>query len=266
MFSWYTRRMEKSTWVGAVLALLTLILGQWLLGGTGGQLFQIAALLIVVGGTTASLLAAFPGEDVRAAWRALPEVFRPKKLSLDSLVEEIHRISSLVRKEGLLAAESARDSLKDPLLKKLLKFSMDGLELDAVREIGDAEIAKRLREEDQAGRVWETAGTFAPGVGVLGAVLGLVQVLSNLAKPESLGSGIAIAFVSLVYGLVLSNWILLPWGMKLRRLAKERAFQRELVLMGVLGIQSGVSPQVLREKLLVYLDEPAGAGKRRLEE
>ena len=247
--------MQKSTWLGGVLAVLTLVIGQILLGGSILQLLQPAALLIVLGGTLTCTLMAFSLADVRAAMRALPEIWRlsagANSASLDETVEEIHRVATLVRKEGLLAAEAARESIREPFLKKLLKFSMDGLELDAVREIGEAEIAQRLSEEEQVSRVFEAAGGYAPAIGVLGAVLGLIQVLAQLQKPEALGSGIAISFLSLVYGLILANWALLPWGTKLKRAARDRAARREVVLMGALGVQAGIAPQVLREKLRV---------------
>jgi chemotaxis protein MotA len=168
------------------------------------------------------------------------------------VIDEIVKAAAIVRKEGLLAVEPVRATFTDPLFKKIIKYVIDGFEANTVREIIETEIERGLEEDQNAAKVFESAGGFAPTIGILGAVLGLIHVMTMLSDPSKIGEGIAVAFVATIYGVGLANLILPPWSMKLKRKATERMVAREVVKMGVIGIQEGLNPSFLQEKLEVY--------------
>jgi chemotaxis protein MotA len=247
--------MDLASVIGTLLALVAVVGGQILEGGTLGQITQLTALLIVVGGTLGATLLSFPGADIRRAIGFFPQVYFRSDPDLTPLVEDIFRIATLVRKEGLLIIEQQKDSIRDPMLKRTLKFVVDGFEPQTVREIIDTEIEQTYDEEEQAARVFEAAGGYAPTIGILGAVLGLIQVLSKLNDPSKIGEGIAVAFVATIYGVSFANLLLIPWGQKLKRNAQVRRIAKEAVKQGVVGIQEGVNPHFLKEKLTAFLKQ-----------
>src|SRR5262249_14470363 len=156
-------------------------------------------------------------------------------------------IAAVARKEGVLAVETQREGIRNPLFKKSLKFVIDGFEPATVREIIDAEIQLAFEEEENAGKVFEGAGGYAPPIGIIGAVLGLIHVMAMLNDPSKIGEGIAVAFVATVYGVGIANLILIPWGTKLKRKAAQRMLVKEVVKLGVVGIQEGLNPHFLQE-------------------
>jgi len=185
----------------------------------------------------------------------LPLVYTNVDTDIRPTIEEIIRIATVARKEGVLAVEAQRNSLQNPLFKKSIKYVIDGFEPGTVRDIIDAEINVTFEEEENAARVFEGAGGFAPTIGIIGAVLGLIHVMSMLNDPSKIGEGIAVAFVATVYGVGLSNLILIPWGTKLKRKAAQRMMTKEVVKLGVIGIQEGLNPHFLQEKLEVFVEE-----------
>jgi chemotaxis protein MotA len=159
----------------------------------------------------------------------------------------------IARKEGVLAVEGSRGSIRDPLFRKAVKYVIDGFDPATVREIIDSDIELTLEQEENAAQVFEGAGGFALWIGILGSLLGLIHVLSMLRDPSKLGEGIAAAFVATVYGVALAKLVLIPWGTKLKRKAQQRTLLKEIVKMGVIGIQEGLNPHFLQEKLEVYI-------------
>ncbi len=243
------RSWDRGALIGTVLAVLAVVAGQWLEGGTVGQLFQPVALWIVLGGTVGAVLLSFPREELRLAMRQLPLVYRRENEGLRKPITEILRVANLVRREGLLALETQKSSITNPMLRRGVQFVLDGFDPEAVREALEVEVDSARESEETGARVFEAAGAYAPTIGILGAVLGLIQVLSKLEDPSKIGLGIAVAFVATVYGVAFANLVFLPWSSRLRRLAEERFRFRELTLHGVLGIQEGMNPQFLAEKL-----------------
>jgi chemotaxis protein MotA len=247
--------MDLTTFLGLLIGVSAILVGQVLEGGHLSQILQPTAALIVLGGTLGATLVSFPTQDVLRAVRAFPTLFGEMTSDFRRLIDQIVEIATIARKEGVLAVEGQREKISHPLLRKTLKYVIDGYEPQAVREIIEAEIDHALEEEEAAAKVYESAGGFAPTIGIIGAVLGLIHVMSQLEDPSKIGSGIAVAFVATVYGVGIANLFLIPAGSKLKRKAAIRALSKEIIKIGVTGIQEGLNPHFLREKLEVYVEE-----------
>ncbi len=256
--------MEISTIVGILMSLAAVFGGALLEGLHLSALLQPTAAIIVFGGTIAAGLVSFPIQDVKQAIKSLKVIFKKVDMNPAPVIEEIITIATVARKEGILAIEGMRENIQDPIFKKAVKFVIDGFEAATVRDIMDAEIDMELEEEEAAAKVWEGLGGYAPTIGIIGAVLGLIHVMGNLSDPSQLGGGISVAFVATVYGVASANLMFIPFGTKIKRKAKMATLNKEVVKLGILGIQEGLNPHFLREKLLVYVHEahkkPAGDG------
>ncbi len=248
--------MDLASLIGTFLGISAVVGGQVLEGGHVSQIMQGTAALIVLGGTLGAMLVSFPQDDIVRAFKMIPVIYKKVDLDVRPLIDEIIRIATIARKEGVLAVEGQRDSIKDPLFKKTVKFVIDGFEPSTVKEIIDTEIYMAFEDEEAAGKVWEGAGGYAPTIGIIGAVLGLIHVMSIMnSDPNGIGGGIAVAFVATVYGVGIANLILIPWGTKLKRKAAQRMIAKEVVKLGVVGIQEGLNPHFLQEKLEVFVEE-----------
>ncbi|OFZ73919.1 MAG: flagellar motor protein MotA [Bdellovibrionales bacterium RIFOXYD1_FULL_44_7] len=253
--------MDITTLLGFIVGLGGIVGGQVLEGGHVGQLIQFTAAFIVLGGTFGAMLVSFPMSDIKKAISYLPLLFKTINLDVRPVIDEIIKIATVARKEGVLAVEGQRESLQDPLFKKTIKYVIDGFEPNTVKEIIDTEIYLAFEEEEQAGKVFEATGGYAPTIGIIGAVLGLIHVMSMLNDPSKIGEGIAVAFVATIYGLVLANIFLIPFGTKIKRKAAQRMLSKEVVKLGVIGIQEGLNPHFLQEKLEVFVEEHLRRGE-----
>ena len=247
--------MDFASILGTLLGFGGVIGGQLLEGGHLSQILQGTAAIIVVGGTLGAMFLAYPMQDIKKAVALIPTIYKNVDLDVRPVIDEIIKIATIARKEGVLAVEGQRDTIENPLFKKVIKFVIDGFEPNTVREIIDTEIQLEYEDEENAAKVFEGAGGFAPTIGIIGAVLGLIHVMSMLNDPSKIGDGIAVAFVATVYGVGLSNLILIPWGTKLKRKAQQKMLVKEVIKLGVIGIQEGLNPHFLREKLEVFLEE-----------
>ena len=261
------RAYDTLSLIGLPLGVAMIVGGHVLEGGKLGSLLQGAAALIVFGGTLGAVLLSHPMPDVREAWRSLRYVFVDDLPSSSHLLDAIGRLAIKARKDGILSLEDELDSLTDPFMRRGLRLAVDGTNPTALRNMLEAENDGREEYETAPARVYEAAGGYAPTVGILGAVLGLIHVMENLSDPGKLGAGIAVAFVATVYGVGSANLILLPIAAKLRGRALRRARRREVILEGVLAIQEGQNPRVIDQKLrgLLAAEEaapPASARRR----
>ncbi len=247
--------MDVASLFGCFLASASVIGAQIFGGGELLALLQPGAVWIVVIGTWGAVMLSFPMKDLLRALSAVPSIFVRVDLDSKPVVEDIVRIALIARKEGVLAVEGSRASIRDPLFQRTIKYVIDGFEAATVKEIIDSEIDLLLQAEERAAHVFEAAGAYAPTVGIIGAVLGLIQVMGLLSEPAKLGAGISVAFVSVLYGLALSNLVFLPVAAKLRRNAAERVRARQVVRLGVTGILEGLNPQFLKERLEVLIRE-----------
>jgi len=251
--------MDIFSLLGLVLAFVGVIGGMILEGGHPSELLQVTAFMIVIIGSLGATLVATLPSDTGHAIQSLKRIFLPGKYDFHGTMDKILELANLARREGLLALETYANSGEgDPFLVKCLTLAIDGSSAEAIRET--VEVDMHIAEEDQkAGmKFWETWGALAPTVGVLGAVLGLMHVMSVLDTPELIGPGIAVAFVATVYGVGYANIVCLPMSFKLKRHIEHDQLLKSMVLEGVVGIQSGVAPGALRSKLKVYADSHGG--------
>lgn len=253
--------MDIASLLGTLMGLLAVFGGAVIEGLHIGQILQGTAAIIVFGGTFGAMFVSFPTQDIKKAFSMIGVIYKNVDLDVRPVIDEIIRIATIARKEGVLAVEGQRESITNPLFKKCIKYVIDGFEPNTVKEIIDTEIYLAFEEEEAAGKVFEGAGGYSPTIGIIGAVLGLIHVMSQLNDPSKLGDGIAVAFVATVYGVGAANLLLIPWGTKLKRKAAQRMVQKEVVKLGVVGIQEGLNPHFLQEKLEVFVEEHQRRGE-----
>jgi len=252
------RRLDRGSILGLALGLLALVLGTLMEGGELGALLQPAAAVIVLGGTLGATLLSVPLATFQAAIGALHGVFNESPPDHDALIASLCGFAQRVRREGVLSLEDAHEHAEDPFLKRALSMALEGADSKAMRHDLERLLARADDEGLATTRVWESAAGFAPTIGILGAVIGLIQVMQNLNDVSLLGRGIAVAFVATIYGVAFANLFCLPVAEKLRLRHVERVLAMELVLEGVLAIHEGQKPALIREKLLsLEREEPA---------
>jgi chemotaxis protein MotA len=246
--------MDRASVIGILLGIAAVAGGNLFEGGAIGSLVQGTAAAIVLGGTAGATLLSFPFSDVRRAAFSLREIFFPASPDMSALIRRIVTYADTGRRHGLITLEAEVEHVPDDFFRKALRLSIDGMSPKMLRETMDRENATFEAEKRRVAKVFETAGGFAPTVGILGAVLGLIRVMENLSDPSKLGAGIAVAFVATIYGVGSANLILLPLSKKLHNRLNDALWLREMILEGVIGIQSGMNPHYLEEKLKAFAE------------
>ena len=246
--------MDKLTLLGLVIGLTGIMAGQILEGGSISILFQGAAFLIVFGGTLGAVMVQCPSKVFVTAIRMGSWAFVEPKFNGRLLVRQMSDWSALARKEGILALETRIPTISDPFLKKGLQLLVDGNSAEKIREVLDVDIHRWEQLRWQSARVWEAAAGFSPTIGIIGAVLGLMHVMQNLAEPSKLGSGIAVAFVATIYGVAFANLLFLPIANKLKAIIMRQADIQEMVVDGLMGIANGDNPRLVEIKLQGYIE------------
>jgi len=241
--------MDLTTIGGVVLAIACILGGQALEGGHASSLVQATAAIIVVGGTFGATAVAFPMSDFIAGIKIAKLGLTQKKSNPGKLIADLMELAALARRDGVLALEGKLPDIQDHFMKRALQLVVDGVDAAVARDALETEIHVEFSEDCVGAKVWETAGGFAPTVGIIGAVLGLIHVMENLSDPSKLGGGIATAFVATVYGVGLANLVLLPLATKIKRKLTVEKERKTMIAEGVLAIQEGVNPRVLEEKL-----------------
>ncbi|MEA2696240.1 MAG: chemotaxis protein MotA [Myxococcales bacterium] len=252
--------MDITSIGGIVFAIACILGGQALEGGHAGSLMQATAAIIVIGGTVGAVAVAFPLPDFVRGLKMGKEAFKNKKSDIPELIKQIVDLAGVARREGVLALEQRLAEIKDPFLKRAVGFLVDGVDAAVARDSLEAQVHAEFEEGVVGAKVYESAGGFAPTVGILGAVLGLIHVMENLSDPSKLGGGIATAFVATVYGVGLANLLFLPLANKLKRKLVLERERKTIIAEGVLSIQAGLNPRVLEEKLAAYAGGHAGHG------
>ena len=241
--------MDLATIGGILLAIVAILGGQALEGGHASSIMQATAAIIVFGGTIGATMVAYPMREFMHGLKMFKLAITDKKVELGPLAATIIDLAGVARRDGVLALEGRLAAIDDPFLKRALGFVVDGLDPAVTRDTLEAEIFAEFEEGAVGAKVFETAGGFAPTVGILGAVLGLIHVMENLNDPSKLGGGIATAFVATVYGVGIANLVFLPVANKLKRKLTVEKERKTLIAEGVLAIQEGLNPRVLEEKL-----------------
>ncbi len=247
--------MDILTVIGIALGLAAVVGGQVLEGGSIHAIMQGTAAIIVFGGTLGAVLLHYPMPTVLLAVKNTKKVFLNPRIDPRNMISQIMNMSSVARKDGLLALEAMVSGVKDGFLRKGLKLVVDGTEPKLTREILEIEIAYYEEYNNSSARVFESAGGYAPTIGIIGAVLGLIHVMENLAEPEKLGAGIAVAFVATVYGVASANLLWLPVAGKLKLKLREEMIMSEMVMEGMVALSDGENPKMIEEKLTGFLRE-----------
>lgn len=247
--------MDILTIVGIILSLGAILGGQVLEGGHIGSILQATAFMIVMGGTIGAVMVNYPMGIFMKGMVNTKMVFINVHVDSKAMIAQIVELATLSRKQGLLALESKLKGLTDPFLMKGLQLVIDGTEAKAIREILEIEVEQFEEENNLSGKVWESLGGFAPTIGILGAVLGLIHVMENLSDPSKLGSGIATAFVATIYGVGAANLFFLPIGGKIKLKTKELVLARQLIIEGLVSLAQAENPKMIEEKLSGYLPE-----------
>ncbi len=247
--------MDFAAIIGTFMGFAFIIAGMILEGGNVGQILQITAAFIVLGGTAGAVFLSFPISDFKIAFSLLKTVYFNEVPDMNKLIAEIVQYSQKARKEGVIVLEKEAKNASDKLLALGLEAVADGADPSLVREMLENQIA-RLEEKVQTGaKVFESAGGYAPTLGIIGAVMGLIQVMQNLSDPSKLGAGIAVAFVATIYGLFLANLITIPFSTRIKQKYQKIFVAKEIIVSGVLSIQAGESPALIERKLETYLLE-----------
>lgn len=245
--------MDVLSIIGLILGMTAILGGNALEGGHLDALFNGPALVIVVGGTLGASLLQTPMRDFLHALRLAGTVFITPKLETEASVEKLIGWSNLARKEGLLGLETILEDEQDLFMRKGMELLVDGNEPEVIRNILEVELDKHEYNDLAAAKVFEGMGGYAPTIGIIGAVMGLIQVMQNLADPSRLGAGIATAFVATIYGVGLANLFLLPFGNKIKSHALNRSQYREMIIEGIVSIAEGENPRNIESKLYGYL-------------
>jgi chemotaxis protein MotA len=248
--------MDKGAGIGLIIALIAIFGAAVVEAGSVSILFSllnVPSAMIVFGGTIGALIVSFPLERVTKLTKILGVAFRQEPTSERDLVNLFVRLAERARREGLLALESEAAEIHDSAIKKGVLLVVDGTDPDLVREIMEADVASMSERHEGKFAMFAAAGGFAPTMGIIGTVMGLVNVLSHLDKPDELGKSIATAFIATLYGVMSANVFWLPMGERLKQRNKEEVARRTLAVEGVLAVQAGDNPRVVREKLEAFL-------------
>ncbi len=241
--------------IGLFLGIGFILTGQALEGGNIGQLLQITAAFIVLGGTTGAIVLSFPPEQLKNAILMLKNVFMPPKSDFDALITEIGGFATKARKEGIIALEKEAYNASDPLLTLGLGAVADGTDPTLVREMMENQIEQYENHVNGCAKVFESFGGYSPTLGIIGAVMGLIQVMQNLSDPSKLGAGIAVAFVATIYGLFAANLVMIPISTRIKFIYQSVFLYKNMILEGVLSIQAGESPVLIERKLRSFILE-----------
>jgi chemotaxis protein MotA len=243
---------DLASLAGIGLALAGILGGLILEKGSIQDVAQFTAALIVLGGTFGAVLVTTPLPVFLQALAGLRDVFLEKSNSASETIETLIRFATQARKQGIVSLEAEAGTVADPFLRKALNLAVDGTDLNEIRNMMELDIDLTEQAEEQKAKVWEAAGGYSPTIGIIGAVMGLIQVMKHLDDIKEVGHGIAVAFVATVYGVATANILFLPSANKLRARMQQARLLKELTLEGVIGIVEGLNPTLIRLKLSAF--------------
>jgi chemotaxis protein MotA len=249
--------MDKGSIGGVILAIVGIVAGLLIEGGNLGQILQPTAALIVFGGTIGAVLLQFPLMTVISAFRNLATVFTAPRRQHEELIRLLVAFANKARRQGVVSLDADLQTIRDPFLKQSLMLAVDGTEPNDLRRIMQVSLDSNTECEERLPAVFESAGGFSPTIGILGAVLGLIQVMQHLDNIQEVGRGIAVAFVATIYGVGIANLFFLPLAGKMRLRIREDHQRREMMLDGVASILEGINPRMLEIKLAGFVEQSA---------
>lgn len=251
--------MDKSSIGGGLLAVAGIVAGLLMEGGHIGQILQPTAALIVFGGTMGAVLLQFPIDIVLAAFRNMGTAFTGPHKQEEELIRQLIGFANKARRDGVVSLDADLAGIHDPFLRQAVMLAVDGTEPNDLRKIMQVSLNSMTESEERLPAVFESAGGFSPTIGILGAVLGLIQVMQHLDDIGEVGRGIAVAFVATIYGVAVANLFFLPMAGKMRQKVRSEYQRREMMLEAVISILEGMNPRMLQVKLSGFVDQ---AGKR----
>lgn len=247
-------KRDLLTPIGITLGFIMIMLAILARGGENAASFMdISSIFIVLGGLVASLLINFKLDQIKLTSKVLKEAFHKNDQQISDLINLFISLSEQARREGLLALENELENVDDPFIKKGILLAVDGIEPEVINDIMNAEITA-LEERHYRGRtIIEKCGEYAPAWGMIGTLVGLVLMLNTLDDPATLGPSMAVALLTTLYGTVLANLVFIPMASKLENKTEEEVFIKQIIIEGVIGVQSGQNPRILEEKLSAFL-------------
>jgi len=245
--------MDILSILGVIIGFGAILGGNYLEGGHIDSLFNGPAGLIVIGGTFAAVLLQTPFKVLKRGLIMLKWVFAPPYISLEDGIDKVVGWSMRARKEGLLGLESAVEKEQESFSEKGLQLLVDGSEPEVIRSVLEVELISKEQHDLNAAKIYDGMGGYSPTIGIIGAVMGLIHVMSNLADPSSLGSGIATAFVATIYGVAFANLFFFPIGNKLKAIVSQQSQYREMLIEGLVSISEGENPRAIELKLRGFI-------------
>jgi chemotaxis protein MotA len=245
--------MDPAALVGILVGFGAIFLSVIMEGGNPAAVVAPGPMIIVLGGTMGAAMASGLMSDASGMVKLMKNALLAKKHTPDESIRQVVSFAEKARREGLLALEEAAKTIEDPFLKKGIELAVDGTDPEELREILENEIHSMKARHKAGAKFFENLGGFAPTLGIIGTVFGLVHVLENLSDPGKLGPLISGAFIATLWGVMSANILWLPIGNRLKRISEVEVHERELVLEGILSIQAGANPRVIEQKLLSYL-------------
>jgi chemotaxis protein MotA len=245
--------LDITTILGPVLGIGLILIGMIMEGGHVSSLVQPTALIIVGGGTLGATLASFPLDHTIQALKALKVCLSPPKADHEKTIAELTELCQFARKNGIMALESKAKAHPDPFTRKGLTLVVDGIDPAMLLSILETELETFEEHSKIPIPVMEGVGAYAPTIGIIGAVLGLIHVMSNLDDPSKLGGGIAVAFVATIYGLAIANLIALPLASKYKKRVEAMVHEKNMVMQGIVALQNGENPHFLGQRLRAFI-------------
>lgn len=247
--------MDLATIVGLAIAVIGILAGQAIEGGSVFQILQPTAALIVFGGTLGATMIGFPIAVLKQAAADLIHIFKDETIEPTAVIDEVIRFTNKARREGIIALEKDAITVQDDFFRKSIMMAVDGSEPKELRQTMEVELQYMDERGEHSARVFEAAGGYAPTIGIIGAVLGLIQVMQHLDNIDEVGKGIAVAFVATIYGVASANIFFLPAAGKMKFKHRKKMIIKEMMLEGTLGILEGQNPRLIETKLTSFLDE-----------
>ena len=247
--------MDIASIGGILLAVLGILGGMMMEGGSLAQITQPTAMMIVLGGTAGAVMVQFPLATIAAALKQMMRVFFNPPGDDEAVIAQLVGFAAEARRYGIISLDGELETIDDPFMKQALMLAVDGTELSMVRAIMQLELDNKAEFEEKVPQVFESAGGFSPTIGILGAVLGLIQVMQHLDNMQAVGRGIAVAFVATIYGVGVANLFFLPFAGKMRIRIREVQQRREMMLEGVISILEGMNPRMLEVTLGGFVGE-----------
>ncbi len=245
--------MDILSIAGVIIGFAALLGGNFLEGGTLGSLVNGPAAIIVIGGTVGAAMLQTPFKSLKRALNLFRWIFRPPSMQFQLGIDQVVSWAMSARKEGLLGLENISETESDKFSRKGLQLLVDGSETEVIRHVLETDLIVAEQRDHDAVQFYESMGGYAPTIGIIGAVMGLIHVMQHLAEPSELGAGIAVAFVATIYGVAFANLFLLPVANKLKACIKDQSQYRELIIEGIIAISEGENPRAIEMKLSGYL-------------